>query len=140
MGKTKGPYHSFRISTDEVRAECCKGRAQQMSDRLAAPAELARSLVADAAVRIPRAAGHALYQPGALNRTKEVVAFAQEAVHRVNIEQRKRKANKPFMLKLLPSVSLTLESPLLSLALRREIVASTAMYLGLVPMGCPVGC
>ena len=84
---------------------------------------LARSLVADAAVRIPRAAGHALYQPGALNRTKEVVAFAQEAVHRVNIEQRKRKANKPFMLKLLPSVSLTLESPLLSLALRREIVA-----------------
>ena len=115
MGKTKGPYHSFRVSTDEVRAECCKGRAQHMSDRLAARAELARAMAADAVVHIPRAADHALCPPGALTGTREVVAFGQETVRRVDIEQRKQKANKPFMLKLLPSASLSLESPLLRL-------------------------
>ena len=95
---------------------------------------LARSLAADAVVHIPRAAGHALCPPGTLNGTREVVAFAQETTRSVDIEQRKQKANKPFMLKLLPSAPLTLESPLLSLGLRREIVASTAAYLGLVPI------
>ena len=60
--------------------------------------------------------------------------FAQETVRSVDIEQRKQKANKPCMMKLLPSASLTLESPLLGIDLRREIVASAAEYLGLVPI------
>ena len=132
--KTKGPYHAFRVSTDAVRAECRNARAGKMAERLAPRAALARSLAADAVVHIPRAAGHALCPPGTLNGTREVVAFAQETVRSVDIEQRKQKANKPFMMKLLPSVSLTLESPLLSLGLRREIVASAAAYLGLVPI------
>ena len=86
-----------------------------MSVRLAARAELARSMAADAVVHILLAAGRALCPLGALTGTREVVAFAQETVRRVDIEQRKQKTNEPFMLKLLPSASLSLESPLLRL-------------------------
>ena len=61
---------------------------------------LARSLAADAVIHIPR-----LCPPGTLNGTRKVVVFAQETVRSVDIEQRKQKANKPFMLKLLPFAS-----------------------------------
>ena len=126
----------MRFASPLTRFEpsAARARARQMSDRLAPRRELARSLAADAAVHIPRAAGHALCPPGTLTGTSEVVAFAQETVRRVDIAQRQQKANKTFLMKLLPTASLTLESPLLGLALRREIVASAAEYLGLVPI------
>ena len=43
--------------------------------------------------------------------------FLEKTVRSVDLEQRKQKANKPFMMKLLPSASLTLDSLLLGLGL-----------------------
>jgi hypothetical protein len=52
----------------------------------------------------------------------------------VDLEEKRAKANKPFMVSLDAMDEISLDSPLLRFALRPDIVASTARYLGVVPI------
>jgi hypothetical protein len=52
----------------------------------------------------------------------------------VDLEEKRAKANKPYMVSLDAMDAITLDSPLLRFALRPDIVASAAHYLGVVPI------
>ena len=78
--------------------------------------------------------GYAVCASGSVAGTEDLVAFARDQVERVDLVARKADANKPFMIKLLDMKGMTLESPLLRFALRRDIVATAASYLGVVPI------
>ena len=132
--KPKAPNHSFRVATDAIRGGYRREREARLGPRLDARREIARSLAPEAAVLIFRDTAFATCPPGTLAGVPAVVQFARDTVGRVDIEQMKRKANKPFMMKLLGTDSLGLDSALLRLGLERSIVASAAAYLGIVPI------
>ena len=132
--KIKPPSHQFRVSTDAVRQEYRQGRISELANEIERRQELANVLAPDAAVTISRDVGFVVCGPGAFAAVPAIVTAARDVVERVDLERVKAEANKPFMVKLVKMDTLTLNSPLLSFALRRDIVASAARYLGVVPI------
>jgi hypothetical protein len=131
--KEKPASHEFRVSTDAVRAQYRERRAEASSNVVRGRTLAAAALEGQAAVRIPADQGFLVCPPGAFD-VGGVIAAALNTVEHVNIEEKKVEANKPFMTKLGDMRAMTLESPFLQFALRHEIVASAADYLGLVPI------
>jgi hypothetical protein len=130
--KNKAPNHEFRVSTDPVRRGYLRARAAAMAGELAAREQLAAA-IGDSARVMPRDDGYVLCPSGSLG-VEEVVREGLKVVDAVDLEQKKAKANKPFMVKLAEMDDLTLESPLMKFALRRDVVATAAHYLGVVPI------
>jgi hypothetical protein len=130
--KHKSANHPFRVSTDPVRQEYRRERAarstQDLDRRAAAVAELGPPPVI-----VPEDTGFAIVAHDTFD-TAAVIDVAREVVAGTDIERAKAKANKPFMMKLSDMGATTLASPLLQFALRRDIIASAATYLGLVPI------
>ena len=83
---------------------------------------------------MPRDIGFALCGPGTFDEVPAIVQAARDVVQQVDLEQVKAEANKPFMVKLVKMNTLTLDSPLLTFALRRDIVGTASRYLGVVPI------
>jgi hypothetical protein len=131
--KEKPASHEYRVSTDAVRAEYRERRAAASIDLLTRRSNAAADLASQAAVRIPAEQGFLVCSPGTFD-VAAVVAAALETVESVNIEEKKAEANKSFMTKLGNMKAMTLESPFLQFAMRPEIVASAAAYLGMVPI------
>jgi len=132
--KVKPPSHQFRVSTDQVRQEYRRGRTAALAGQIERRQQLAAALAPSAAVSITRDMGHVLAGPGSFEEVAEIVDAARTVVDQVDLEAKKADANKPFMVKLVEKEVFTLESPLLRFALRRDIVASAAAYLGMVPI------
>ncbi len=132
--KVKPANHVFRVGSDAARQEYRRQRALELRSYLEPRERLATDLAADAAVTISRDEGYAVRANGSVAGTDGLVALARETVARVDLAARKADANKPFMVKLLDMKTLSLDSPLMRFALRRDIVAAAARYLGLVPI------
>jgi hypothetical protein len=132
--KVKPPSHQFRVSTDQARQEYRRVRTAELARQIERRQELAAELTPSAAVSIRRDQGYVLCGPGMFNEVPEIVHAARDVVHQVDLDVKKAEANKPFMVKLVDKGALSAESPLLRFALRRDIVASAAAYLGVVPI------
>ena len=133
-GKQKPPSHAFRTGTDEVRLAYRRGRAATMGAQLERLKRLAAELADEAIVSIPRDDGYAIVPPGTVAMVPAVIEVARETLAHADLAQKGEEANKPFLVKLVDKPDLTLESPLLRFALRREIIASAVKYLGVVPI------
>lgn len=132
--KIKPASHTFRVGTDSVRQEYRRSRFAALKGRTERRERLAAEIASRAAVTIPRQDGYALPPPGSFADVPAIVEAACEVMERVDLQEKKAKANKAFLVKLVKMDSLDLESPLLRFALRRDIVASAAQYLGMVPI------
>jgi len=84
-------------------------------------------------IQIPEDRGYAILRPGVVADADEVVSYAQERLATTDIGVLSRKG-KQFMLPLVEQSALDRESPLLRLALRRDVLAGVASYLGTVPL------
>jgi hypothetical protein len=129
----KPPSHLSRVGTDAVRQAFRRDRAAAMEDQLKRRRELADATAGEAAVLVPRDQGYVIIPRHTFDFTAGIDA-AQDLVCRANIAQRKAKANKAFMVRVAEKNELTLQSPLLQLALRRDLVAAVARYLCMVPV------
>jgi len=132
--KVKPPSHQFRVSTDQVRQEYRRGRTAALAGQIERRQRLAAEVAPSAAVSLTRSAGYAIAGPGAFDEVADIVDAACAVVEQVDLEAKKADANKPFMVKLVEKDVLTMKSPLLRFALRPDIVASAAAYLGMVPI------
>jgi hypothetical protein len=93
---------------------------------------VARSVAAKATFEIPRSAGFRIFEPGYFPEAAEIVAAAQAAAKRA--DPRALKSTKPFMIGLLRDGQLRPDSPFLRFALRPDVLAGVAAYLGVVPV------
>ena len=132
--KVKPANHLFRVGTDDDRTQYRNERRQELRAFVEPRLRLASAIAGGAMFSMSRDDGYAVCASGSVAGTEDLVAFARDQVERVDLVARKADANKPFMIKLLDMKGMTLESPLLRFALRRDIVATAASYLGVVPI------
>ncbi len=130
----KPPSHAFRISTDPVRQEYRRNRAAALRDQTERRAQVAAEIASAAAVALTRDAGYAVCPPGTFADVPAIVDAARDVVAHVDLEEKRAKANKPFLMKLLKAETLADDEPILRFALRRDIIATAARYLGVVPI------
>jgi hypothetical protein len=131
--KVKPPSHAFRVSTDEVRLQFRRERAAELQQRLARRQELAPILADEAIVTIPREQGYRIVPTGVLE-LGSIVEASRDALTRADVTTKQDEAHKAFLVSLVDMGALTLESPLLQLGLRRELIGAATDYLGMVPI------
>jgi hypothetical protein len=131
--KAKPPSHAFRVSTDEIRLQYRRERAAEIHDRLERRLRLAPDLARDAVVTVSREDGYVILPAGQLE-LDAVLAASHGALASADVAGKQAEAHKAFLISLADQSAWTLESPILQLGLRREIVAAAAAYLGMVPI------
>lgn len=127
------PYY-FRVGSDLQRAVYVAARKLMRPGLALERQRLARELSGDAPFAIPRDTGYRAFPAGHFPEAGEIVAAARDAVRRGREENRIAKARKPFLAGMLDPATLTLDSALMRLALRPDVVAAVARYLGVVPI------
>jgi len=85
---------------------------------------------------IDREVGFRIFPPGTFAEADEIVALTRGMGDNVDLNRPglSKKARSGFMVPLIDPASLTLESPLLRLPLREDLIASASAYLGIVPV------
>ena len=133
MVEATDPRELARWSSDEER------RAYRSERELLIPKQLQvrRSAVAEfkpGPIEIPRDVGFLFCEGSQFPHVPEVVSYARDVLAKTDLDQLKAAANKRFMMKLLDQSLVTLESPLMRMALHPDIVATVSRYLGMVPI------
>jgi hypothetical protein len=85
------------------------------------------------AITIPRDAGFVMFPAGALAGVDAVVTAARDALASFDAS-RKPASKKRFLVNVLDRDALTLASPIVSLALREDVLAAVARYLDVAPV------
>ena len=96
----------------------------------------AREIAADASFRIDRDRGYAVFPPEIFPEARDIVAATADLGRNVDLTRPglSKKARSGFMVPLLDTATVTLDSPMLRLALRPDIIAAVSSYLGMVPV------
>jgi hypothetical protein len=96
----------------------------------------AREIAADASFRIDRDRGYAVFPPEIFPEARDIVAATTDLGRNVDLTRPglSKKARSGFMVPLLDTATVTLDSPMLRLALRPDIIAAVSSYLGMVPV------
>jgi hypothetical protein len=96
----------------------------------------AREIADDASFTIDRDRGFAVFPPDRFPEAREIVAATADLGRHVDLTRPGlgKKARSGFMVPMIDSASLTLDSPMLRLALRPDVVAAVSSYLGMVPV------
>jgi hypothetical protein len=96
----------------------------------------AREVAAGAAFTIDRDRGYAVFPPDAFPEAREIVAATAPLGRDVDLTKPglSKKARSGFMVPMIDTAALTLDSPMLRLALRPDVVAAVSSYLGMVPV------
>jgi hypothetical protein len=96
----------------------------------------AREIAADASFTIDRDRGYAVFPPGAFPEARDIVAATADLGRNVDLTRPglSKKARSGFMVPMLDTATVTLDSPMLRLALRPDIVSAVSSYLGMVPV------
>ena len=96
----------------------------------------AREIAADASFRIDRDRGYAVFPPEVFSEARDIVAATTDLGRNVDLTRPglSKKARSGFMVPLLDTATVTLDSPMLRLALRPDIIAAVSSYLGMVPV------
>jgi hypothetical protein len=100
--------------------------------RRAAAREIARA----ARFTIDRDRGFMVFPPDAFSEAREIVAATSDLGRSVDLTKPglSKKARSGFMVPTIDCARLTLDSPMLRLALRRDVIAAVSSYLGMVPV------
>jgi hypothetical protein len=96
----------------------------------------AREIAADASFTIDRDRGYAVFPPEAFPEARDIVAATADLGRNVDLARPglSKKARSGFMVPMLDTAKVTLDSPMLRLALRPDIVSAVSSYLGMVPV------
>ncbi len=96
----------------------------------------AREIVADASFTIHHDRGYAVFPPAAFPEAREIVEATADLGRNVDLAKPglSKKARSGFMVPMIDMASLRLDSPMLRLALRRDVIAAVSSYLGMVPV------
>ncbi|NOT26971.1 MAG: hypothetical protein HOP16_12800 [Acidobacteria bacterium] len=131
--KEKPASHAFRVSTDEIRRKYRQERAVEMPDRLERRVALAPELAPRAAVNVSREDGYVVVPAGRFEMGA-VLAASHAMLATADVAGKQADAHKAFLISLGEQRAWSLDSPILQLGLRPEIVAAAASYLGMVPI------
>jgi hypothetical protein len=100
-----------------------------------APRRSVLATLAPTDIDIAHSAGFLLVAPGRFEETSEIVVEARAALARYDASAPPAGKNrKRFLQNVLDSESLTLDSPIVRLALREDVLSSVSKYLGVVPL------
>jgi hypothetical protein len=128
--------HFFQHRSEPERVMFERMRQAFSLPTIVARRTAARDVAADAAFTIDRNRGFAVFPPEAFLEAREI-AVATAALGR-NVDLTKpglsKKARSGFMVPMIDMASLTLDSPMLRLALRPDVIAAVSSYLGMVPV------
>ena len=96
----------------------------------------AREIAADASFTIDHDRGYAVFPPDRFPEARETVAATADLGRNVDLTRPglSKKARSGFMVPMLDPAALTLDSPMLRLALRPDVIAAVSSYLGMVPV------
>jgi hypothetical protein len=96
----------------------------------------AREIAADASFTIDRDRGYAVFPPETFPEARDIVAATADLGRNVDLTRPglSKKARSGFMVPMLDTAKVTLDSPMLRLALRPDIVSAVSSYLGMVPV------
>ena len=96
----------------------------------------ARDMAGGASFAIDHDRGYAVFPPGHFPEALEIVAATADLGRNVDLTRPglSKKARSGFMVPMLDTAALTLDSPMLRLALRPDVVAAVSSYLGMVPV------
>lgn len=96
----------------------------------------AREIAADASFTIDRDRGYAVFPPGGFPEAGEIVSATEPLGRDVDLTRPglSKKARSGFMVPMIDMTTLTLDSPMLRLALRPDVIAAVSSYLGMVPV------
>jgi hypothetical protein len=96
----------------------------------------AREIAADASFTIHRDRGYAVFPPDAFPEARDIVEATADLGRSVDLTKPglSKKARSGFMVPMIDVASLTLDSPMLRLALRQDVIAAVSSYLGMVPV------
>jgi hypothetical protein len=124
---------AFRVRGSRVRAIYTAARRAERFFRDAQRRAAFRSLPASA-LAIDRARGFLPAPPGSFAETAGIIRDAELALARADaVVSPRGKSQKRFLVNVLDDSTLTLDSPVLRLALREDILAAVSRYLGVVP-------
>jgi hypothetical protein len=96
----------------------------------------AREIAPRAPFAIDWGLGFRVFPPGVFPEAEEIVALTRDMPQDVDLNRPglSKKARSGFMVPMIDSAALHLDSPLLRLALRPDVIAAISSYLGMVPV------
>ncbi|MCB0620602.1 MAG: hypothetical protein KDC43_17530 [Saprospiraceae bacterium] len=121
-------------STAQKRNQLLKFRQMFNRDSLQARMRLAQEIGAEAAVKIEDDLGFHLVQGQPFPEVPSMVEQALEIVRQNDVEALRENKKDQLLTRILKKDQLSLESPFVQFALRKDVVAAVSNYLGMVPV------
>jgi hypothetical protein len=128
--------HFFQHRSEPERLAFERVRRALSLPTIVARRAAARAIADDAGFTIDRDRGFIVFPPDRFPEAREIVAATADLGRNVDLTKPGlgKKARSGFMVPMIDSARLTLDSPMLRLALRPDVVAAVASYLGMVPV------
>ena len=128
--------HFFQHRSESERRVFERMRQALHLPTIVARRAAAREVAADASFAIDRDRGYAVFPPAGFPEAREIVAATADLGRDVDLTKPglSKKARSGFMVPMLDTATLRLDSPMLRLALRPDVIAAVSSYLGMVPV------
>jgi hypothetical protein len=128
--------HFFQHRSESERRVFERMRQALNLPTIVARRAAARAIAADASFVIDHNRGYAVFPPDRFPEAREIVTATAGLGHNVDLSRPglSKKARSGFMVPMVDTATLTLESPMLRLALRPDVIAAVSSYLGMVPV------
>jgi len=141
MSETSMPLATRINHFFQHRSESERRMFERMRQALSLPTIVgrraaAREIAADASFAIHRDRGYAVFPPEVFPEAREIVEATADIGRKVDLAKPglSKKARSGFMVPMMDMASLTLDSPMLRLARRPDVIAAVSSYLGMVPV------
>jgi hypothetical protein len=128
--------HFFQYRSERERAAFESVRRAISLPTIIRRRSAAREIAPHASFTIDREQGFKVFPPGIFAEATEIVGAAPQLVARTNLDEHRRskKARAGFMVPLLDTRDLTVDSPIIRLAIRPDVIAAVSAYLRVVPV------
>ena len=128
--------HFFQHRSEPERIVFEKIRRAMSLRTIVSRRAMARAIADSAPFTIDRDQGFRVFPPNAFPEAQEIVAATRDLGRDVDLSRPglSKKARSGFMVPLVDSPTLTIDSPLLRLAIRPDVIAAVSSYLGMVPV------
>ena len=128
--------HFFQHRSEPERRAFERVRQALSLPTILARRAAAREIAGDASFAIDRDRGFTVFPPERFPEAREIVEATADLGRNVDLSRPglSIKARSGFMVPMIDSASLTLDSPMLRLALRPDVIAAVSSYLGMVPV------
>jgi hypothetical protein len=134
----EGVNKRFRGSTDRWRQVFTLARHARHPLRFSTARRIARSLRPDSAVAIDPAQGFRCFPAGTFTEADELAVAAAQLLEARSVDdvlaKRKGAGRKRFLINVLDAATLDVNHPAVRLALRPDLLAAIAAYMGTVPV------